>query len=358
MSIIDLVRPNVRELQGYSSARMEADGGLVRLNANENPWAPPDERGLELNRYPDPQPAALVSAMADLYDVAADQVLATRGSDEAIDLLVRAFCEPRSGAIMECPPCFSMYRVAAGIQDAQVIQVSLDESWEPNVEALVDAHRPGANLLFLCSPNNPTGNALGLEVVRSLCDRMSGKCLVVVDEAYQEFSAKPSATTLLREFSNLAVLRTLSKAFGLAGIRCGALVASPLVVATLRKIMAPYPLPTPTTSAALSVLSGKSLEQTRQRVQTLVSARSGFAEQLRQCPAIEAVWAFEANFVLVRTASPGALVRACASVGILIRDVSSYPGLDGCVRITIGSPQENATLIDFLSASANLEKAS
>lgn len=343
-----LIRPEIQALEGYSSARMEAQGGDVLLNANESPW--PGSGDANWNRYPDPQPRALVERLALLYGVAAERVLVTRGSDEGIDLLTRTFCAAGRGAIIENPPCFGMYRVSAAIQGCEVIQVPLAADWSLDRRGIAAAWRPGAHLVYVCSPNNPTGNATDPNTVAELAEAMAGRAVVVVDEAYQEFSAKPSCIGLVDRFDNLVVLRTLSKAYGLAGIRCGGLVARAAVIATLRRVMAPYPIPAPSVAAALDALDESRGETQRRRVAGIVASRASLAGALTQCAGVREVWALDANFVLARVDDASAWVARCADAGVLIRDVSRYPSLEDCVRITVGSPPENSRLLEVVGA--------
>ena len=337
-------------MRGYSSARMEAGPAPILLNANENPWSAQGVASSGLNRYPEPQPTELIRLMAAYYDVDQTQVLATRGSDEAIDLLVRAFCTAGQDAILECPPCFGMYRVSAQIQDAAVVTSPLGTAWRLDATTLLKRCQPNVKLIFLCSPNNPTGTVAERDDVERICEARSDKSLVVVDEAYQEFNTRPSVVSLLSKFENLAVLRTLSKAFGLAGVRCGALLARPEIITVLRRIMAPYPLPSPTSEAAVAVLQPTGIATMRERVGALNQARARLAERLSGCPEVEEVWVGEANFVLARVSNPSAIIAACADSGIVIRNVSHYAGLDGCVRITVGAPHENAALLAVLES--------
>ena len=255
MSVLELARPEILALQPYSSARIEATGGEVMLNANESPWPPSGVvTDPPLNRYPDPQPCSLVERLAELHGVATDSILVGRGSDEMIDLLVRAFCRPGRDAVVTCPPTFGMYSVCAAVQGAPLLEVPLDEAFEIDFGALATVPDQ-ARLVFLCSPGNPTGGLAPLAAIERLAEVLRGRALVVVDEAYIEFAAAPSAASVLQRHANLCVLRTLSKAWALAGARIGCLLASAEIVGLLRRIMPPYPLPTPSTAAALAALS-------------------------------------------------------------------------------------------------------
>jgi histidinol-phosphate aminotransferase len=343
MSIVLRARPEIRELAPYSSARMEASGGTVMLNANESPWA-----GSGLNRYPDPQPAALVEALAGLYGVNADQVLAGRGSDEAIDLLVRAFCAARADAIVVCPPTFAMYGVCARIQGAEVIEVPLSPRFELDVDVLLAQVAPHVKLVFLCSPNNPTGGLVALTDIARIASALAERALVVVDEAYIEFAQAPSAVSLLAQHGNLAVLRTLSKAYALASARVGALIAAAEVIELLRRIQAPYPLAAPSVEAALHALDPQARHLVAAAVARTITAREQLRQQFAAMPAVQDVLPSHANFLCVRFAEAVQVYRQLLRRGVVVRDVSRYRGLAGHLRISIGTPDENARLLAAL----------
>jgi histidinol-phosphate aminotransferase len=347
MSIVELARPEIRALKPYASARALADSAGILLNANENPWPPADDKGLDLNRYPNPQPAALKARLAELYGIEVEQLLITRGSDEGIDLLTRAFCRADRDQVLICPPCFGMYALSARIQGAGVIECPLlegDEGWQLDARGLMRA--PACRLYYLCSPNNPTGNLIAAEQVFELADRVVDHGLVVVDEAYIELCDQPSLAPAIASRSNLVVLRTLSKAYGLAGCRLGALIAQPDLVDLLRRIIAPYPLPTPSIAAALTALADSDTRKDQLRV--LREQKRRLLPVLAHRADIVRVWPGEANFVLVRAHDGKALVDAAAEAGIRLRDQSAQAQLADCVRITIGTPAETDRLIRFL----------
>ena len=348
MNIDALARPEILALQPYASARSLADSAGLLLNANENPWAP-NNSGAALNRYPDPQPAALKAALAGEYGVAADRLLITRGSDEGIDLLVRAFCRPGIDRVLICPPCFGMYALSARVQGATIIEVPLIET-ESGFAGDFDgiAQAPPCKLYFLCTPNNPTGNELAADDILALTERVADHGLVVVDEAYVEFGEQRSLATRTGDTPNLVVLRTLSKAFGLAGCRIGTVIAGQDIITLLRRIIAPYPLPTPAVAAAMNALSPSARKRRRRQIETLAAEKPGLVTTLENHPAIVNVWPGSANFVLVRTVPGAGMVEAAARAGIRLRDQSAQPGLSDCVRITLGTPEENRRLIVFL----------
>ncbi|MGY6586839.1 MAG: histidinol-phosphate transaminase [Wenzhouxiangella sp.] len=352
MSLTDLARPNIRALKPYASARALANSAGVLLNANENPWPPAGDNGQALNRYPEPQPERLCRKMADYFDVDTAQLLVTRGSDEGIDLLVRAFCEPGQDRVMINTPCFGMYSLSARIQNAEVIDVPLVEvensdntfDWQLDLPAMAAA--PACKLVFLCSPNNPTGNQIPVDTVIELARARREQGLVIIDEAYIEFADQPSLISRLAEADNLVVMRTLSKAFGLAGCRIGAVIAHPEVIGLLRRIIPPYPLPTPSVTAALQALENGQDWQTQ--VATLNDQKAELVAFLQSLPAVRRLWPGTANFVLLRVDDGPSLVAQASEAGIRLRDQSSQPGLEHCVRISIGTPEENQTLMTFL----------
>lgn len=347
--LAELARPEIRALQPYASARALADAAGILLNANENPWPPVGDPGLALNRYPDPQPAALKARLAELYGTAVERLLITRGSDEGIDLLVRVFCRAGLDRVLICPPCFGMYAVSARIQGAEILEAPLverDGDWQAPPDLV--AHAAGCRIAFLCSPNNPTGNLLPADTVRAVAGAMAGTGLVVIDEAYIEFAPHTTMLALQAEFPNLVVLRTLSKAHALAGCRIGAVIADPAVIDLLGRIIAPYPLPTPTVAAAMAALSPAALEHSRAQLALLAREKDRLCAALSRLPVIERLWPGAANFVLVRVADAAALVRAALAAGIRLRDQSAQAALAGCVRITVGRPEENDALIAFL----------
>lgn len=349
MSVLDLARPEIRAMQPYSSARMEASGGTVLLNANESAWAPLGEAGRGCNRYPDPQPAALVRALAGLYGVGEDQLLVGRGSDEAIDLLVRAFCRAGRDAIAIQPPTFGMYAICARIQDAGIVEVPLAADFTLDVDALLAALTPAVKLVFVCSPNNPTGQPVPRAAVERLAVALEGRALLVVDEAYVEFADEGSVASLIDRYDNLAVLRTLSKAWALAGARIGTLLANAEVIALLRKIIPPYPLPLPCVSAALDALSPQGQVEAAEHIRIVRAERTRMAEALAALPGVRAVLPSQANFLAVRFDDAGAVYQRLLAAGIVVRDVRRYPNLGDALRITLGTPEENEKVLAVLN---------
>lgn len=352
MSVLNLARPEILSLKPYSSARLEAAEGEIMLNANEAPWPPAgiqaELRAPPLNRYPDPQPRMLVERLAQLYAVDSSQVLVGRGSDEAIDLLVRAFCRPGRDAVAICPPTFGMYAVCAAVQDAAVYELPLTARFSIDTDALIERMPENVKIVFLCSPNNPTGAVMTLADVERVAVAMRGRALVIVDEAYIEFANVQSATCLLARHANLGVLRTLSKAWALAGARIGMLLAGSEIVALLRRVMSPYPLPTPSIAAALAALTADGLALTSQRIALLISERERMAVELVRLPRVTVVLPSQANFLCVRFVEAVAVYRQLLASGVVVRDVGRYPRLVDHLRISIGTREENTRVLEVL----------
>jgi histidinol-phosphate aminotransferase len=347
--VMHLLRPDLRDFTAYHAASPRR--GVVRLHANESSWRSDWDASEDgLNRYPDPRPIALVNGLAGLYGVAPGRVLATRGSDDGIDLLVRAFCRAGQDSVLVCPPTFGMYAVAARLQGAGVIEVPLKRDFGVDVTGVLAAAREGVKLVFLCSPNNPTGSLVAPRVVETLCRSLDRHSVVVVDEAYVEFSRHGGYAGRLADLPNLVLLRTLSKAWGLAGARIGALLAAPELVAVLRALAPPYPLPSLATEAALRRLQPDEIAAARRRTAGLIRRREALAGRLQGLPAVRRIWPSEGNFLLVRFGDAAAALAACESAGVLVRDFSRQPGLAGCLRITVGTAAENRKLLAALAA--------
>jgi histidinol-phosphate aminotransferase len=344
-----LARPDIVALKAYEHAVWEPE--LERLHANELPWRSfADESLAGLNRYPEPQPRALVERLASLYDVPPESVLVGRGSDEAIDLLVRGFCRAGQDSVLICPPTFGMYSVAARIQGARVLTVPLraDADFALDERAVLERCTPDVKLVFLCSPNNPTGNLLSEDSIVSLTRALEGRSIVVVDEAYIEFSGAGSLAHHIPRLPHLAVLRTLSKAYALAGARCGTLIANPEVVSLLRKVIPPYAIAQLSMEAVMKVLEPAQLAISRARLATIHSERERMVAALARLPNATRVWPSAANFILAEFKdTPLALARS-RGAHLLIRDVRHYPNLERCLRITVGSPEQNNRLLEAL----------
>jgi histidinol-phosphate aminotransferase len=351
MSVLDLARADLHHLSAYSSARMEASGGDLWLNANESPW-PNAGVAAALNRYPEPQPVALIEALAALYQVSADRVFVGRGSDEPIDLLTRAFCRAGQDQVIVSPPTFGMYAMAARVQGAAVGALPLlaAHGFAYDFAGVRAAVTAATRLVYACTPNNPTGNSLPVADLLDLAEALRDRAVLVVDEAYIDYAEAPSLIAALPRFDHLVVLRTLSKAHGLAAARIGVALADPAVIDLLRRIMPPYPLPSPCVAAALQALSAPALAATRAHVQTICSEREQLAAALAARDDVCAVLPSQANFVTVRWRDAEAVYAHLQAHGILVRSLRRYPGLEDALRISVGSPPENRRLLATLAA--------
>ena len=343
-----LQRRHLADLVPYASARRSMSGGNIWLNANESPYN--NEYQLDatqLNRYPAFQSNELNQAYAGYAGVAAEQVMSCRGSDEAIELLIRAFCEPGQDNIVICPPTYGMYAISAQTHGAAVTEIPLrTNDWQLDLENVIAAAQD-AKLVFLCSPSNPLGNRLNprdLQRVLSDCP----DTLVVVDEAYIEFCADASTAGWLSDYPNLVVLRTLSKAFALAGARCGFALANQDIIEVLKKVLAPYPLPDLTVQVATQALNSTGLQRLSQQVNDLLSERKRLRFALDSLP-MQLIADSDTNFLLYATDEPESLIAALAADGILIRNQSAQRCLPSCVRISIGSQAQNDALIEAIT---------
>ena len=353
-SPLALVREDLREFGGYRSARIDRLQGEVWLNANESPWPNLADRDGVLRRYPDPQPQALREALAELYGCTPLQLLAGRGSDEGIDLLVRAVCRPGGDAIVVSTPTFGMYAVSARLHGTRVVDVPLSETdgeWRCDFVAIGDvALAQGARIVFLCSPGNPTGALLPIGEIATLAARLEGHALVVVDEAYIEFANAPSAVRLIATHRNVAVLRTLSKAHALAAARIGTVIADAGLIDVLRRCQAPYPLPAACTDEALRALGRDASTQTRARIATVRAERDALTDGLSRTPGIRRVYESRANFVLVRFDDAQSAFERLLAAGVVVRDMRAAAGLDDALRISLGTQQQNALVLSVLGA--------
>ncbi len=347
--LTDIARPEIRALKAYEHALWEP--GLVRLHANELPWRSSGDTSIAgLNRYPEPHPHQLTAALARFYGVGPEMLLAGRGSDELIDLLIRSYCRAGQDAVIICPPTFGMYGVAARIQGALVLEVPLlrDAGYAFDAAALSERCDREVKLVFLCSPNNPTGNRLDGQGLLALARTFAGRALLVVDEAYVEFADAPSLSSAITDHPGLIVLRTLSKAHGLAGARCGALLGNAAVVALLRKVIQPYAVTQLTIEAVLRSLEPAALEQSRARVATIKIERARVAAALADIRGVIKVWPSEANFLLVEFQDAAAALQRAHGAGLLVRDLRAAAGLARALRISIGSSEQNDRLLSSL----------
>jgi histidinol-phosphate aminotransferase len=344
IDITQWVRPNILRLKPYSSARSEFKGQAdIFLDANENPF----DTGM--NRYPDPLQWAVKEELGKLKEIDPRHIFLGNGSDEVIDLLIRIFCEPGQDAILTLPPTYGMYQVSAGIADVAVREVPLTPDYQPDVEQVLAAADQQTKLLFLCSPNNPTGNNLDLLAMERLVAEFSG--VVVVDEAYIDFSDQDSCIKLLPKYPNLVVMQTFSKAWGMAGIRLGMAFASEEIIALFNKVKPPYNVNQLTQKAALdALLSDHSLTE---MVEVILEQRDRLEQRLPDLPFVQRVYPSHANFLLVKVDAPKRLYDYLVEDKIIVRDRSNVLLCDGALRITVGRPEENDQLLDSLIAYAS-----
>lgn len=306
-----------------------------------------------MNRYPEPQPAALRARLAGLYGVPVERLMVTRGSDEGIDLLVRSFCRAGIDGVLIAPPCFGMYAVSARVQNAPLVEVPLDDDgrrFSLDLTAVEDVLAHGdVRVVFLCSPANPTGQALSIKQVRHVAGAADGSAVVVLDEAYAEFSSVGSAVSLLDEFPHLILLRTLSKAHALAGARIGAVLADPDVIGVLRSVSAPYSVAAPSASLALEALSESAQAEARSRIAATIREREALFKALSGIEGVARVYPSEGNFLLVRFADADTALARLLAAGVVVRDMRALPQLGDALRISIGTPAENAAMIGALT---------
>lgn len=343
LNIEELVRTNIRELKPYSSARSEYKGtAKVFLDANENAFGSPLDR--DYNRYPDPLQMELKNALARLKNIDVSNIGIGNGSDEIIDHIIRIFCRPGIDNVITTPPTFRMYGVASAINDTAVREVLLKEDFQLDIPAISNAIDQHTKLIFLCSPNNPTGNLLHRKDIEILLERFNG--IIVIDEAYFDFSGDRSFIELISTNNNLIVLQTLSKAWGLAGLRIGAAFAAPEIIGYLTKVKTPYNVSSLTQQLAIEALQNKS--GIENWIRQLVAQRNQLAKTLEAFSFIKKVYPSDANFLLVRVANASKLYDYLLSQKIVVRNQSSQPLLDNCLRITVGTPAENESLIKSL----------
>ncbi len=342
--LTNLLRDNIRNLIPYSSARDEFKGeASVWLDANENAYGSPLERNY--NRYPDPMQQQLKLKLSGIKGVPARNIFLGNGSDEAIDILFRAFCRPGEDNVILVPPTYGMYEVSANINDVATKKVRLTADFQLDLERIAEAIDAHTRMIFLCSPNNPTGNSLHREDVETILANFNG--LVVIDEAYINYSRQKTFIQELTEYSNLVILQTLSKAWGLAGLRLGMAFASEEIIEVFNKIKPPYNINQVTQELALQALDR--VEQVNAWIRETVSERNKLSTQLSTLPCVLHVYPSDANFILVKTTEPKRIYEYLVGKSVIIRDRSKVELCEGCLRITVGTPQENQRLMDALT---------
>lgn len=341
MSIQNLIRPIIKALKPYSSARDEFQGAtdnMVFLDANENPF----ENGV--NRYPDPHQRTLKAMLSEIKHVSTKNILLGNGSDEVLDLIFRAFCEPNQDNILILPPTYGMYEVLANLNAISIKAINLDEAFQPKLDAILNAADSNSKLLFICSPNNPSGNSFNTKVIEELVSKFKG--IVVIDEAYIDFSNEMSWISKLNTYPNLIVTQTLSKAYAMAGIRLGICYASKEIIRVLNTIKPPYNINELTQKKAIELLSIKDLALNQ--IQDILKERDLMISELESINFIFKIYPSDANFVLVKVDDANKRYNQLIEKGIVIRNRTTQPGCENTLRLTVGTAQENKTLLSTL----------
>ena len=349
MNVLDLARPELRAIRPYVPGQWEP--GLVRLNANESPWrAPGDTTERGLNVYPPPRPTMLTAKLAAHYGIEQRQILVTRGSSEAIDVLIRGFCAAGRDSILITPPTFDMYRLYATIQNAGIKRVPLlaDKDFALDADAVLKEVDATTKIVFVCSPNNPTGQSLARADVERICRETAGRSLVVLDEAYHEFAEAEDFGALRARYEHVVLLRTLSKFVSLAGVRCGLLIAAPEIIEFSQNVLPPYTFPTPSIEHVVQALSTDSLRVSEERVALIKRERTRLSAALANLPQVRRVYPSDANFVMVKARDGAAFRETAHRAGVLVRTFDD-PLLTDCVRITVGRPADNDLLLRALA---------
>ena len=341
MEIKDLIRENIKSLEAYSSARDEfkaMSSEFVFIDANENPF----DTGL--NRYPDPQQNLVKEALSKMKGISKEQILLGNGSDEVLDLIFRVFCEPREDNVIVLPPTYGMYEVLANTNAIELVKIPLVENFQPNVKEIVKCQDAKTKVLFLCSPNNPTANSFNASKIETLIKEFNG--IVVIDEAYIDFSIEDSWLGRLDEFPNLIVTQTLSKAYGLAAIRLGICYASKEIISILNKIKPPYNVNQLTQDVALQSLLNQ--EKVKNNITAIISERNQLIRDLENVEIVEKVYSSDANFLLVKVDDANLRYKQLVKLGIIARNRTTQILCDNCLRFTVGTADENKKLINTL----------
>jgi len=351
MKTIDLeklVRPNILRLKPYSSARKEfSGGGRIFLDANENSFGSPTS--VPLNRYPDPLQLEVKDALSQIVGVRSEKMFLGNGSDEAIDLVLRVFCEPRADNIIICPPTYGMYEVSAETNDIEIRRVPLTEEFQLNVPAIFDAIDSNTKLIFICSPNNPTGNSMKREDVLSLLKAFEG--IVVVDEAYIHFSDHESFISEILRYQNLMILQTFSKAWGLAGLRVGVAFADEGIIEMMNRIKPPYNLSTIAQEIILEAIENQN--KVESSIAEILRERARLKEGLEKIPCVEEIFRSDANFLLLKVRDADRVYKWLLEDAIIVRNRNTVELCEGCVRITVGTREENDALIESMGRFVN-----
>lgn len=340
-NIQTIIRPAIKALKPYSSARDEFQGvpaDMVFLDANENPF----DNGV--NRYPDPQQGKLKAILSDIKNISAKNILLGNGSDEVLDLIFRAFCEPNQDNVIILPPTYGMYEVLANLNAIKLIRINLDGTFQPQVDDILNAANDNSKILFLCSPNNPTANSFESAKIEKLIKEFKG--LVVIDEAYIDFSSEASWLSRLNEFPNLIVTQTLSKAFAMAGIRLGICYASSEIITVLNTIKPPYNINELTQKKAIELLSIKDLASNQ--IKDILKERSKLIDELKNITFVSKIYPSDANFVLAKVDDANKRYDQLVEKGIVIRNRTTQVNCENCLRFTVGTSEENEKLVKAL----------
>lgn len=340
-SLERLLRENIKSIKPYSSARDEFQGvpeDMVFIDANENPF----NNGL--NRYPDPQQRELKQRLSEIKNIPTNQILLGNGSDEVLDLIFRAFCEPNQDEIITLPPTYGMYSVLASLNAVNNVEIELDSNFQPQVDSILKTETSKTKLLFLCSPNNPTANSINANLIEKLLHEFNG--IVVIDEAYIDFSKDDSWLSRLDEFPNLIISQTLSKAYGLAGIRLGICYASAEIITILNKIKPPYNINQLTQNEALKRLND--LKAVKNEVSRILTQRKRLQSELQNINFVRTIYESDANFILVKVDDANLRYDQLIKQGIVVRNRTTQPLCENCLRITVGTEEENNELVQVL----------
>jgi len=341
--INNIIRQNIKTLKPYSSARDEYQGeASVYLDANENSFGSPLEQSY--NRYPDPLQFEVKKRLSEIKGVPPKHIFLGNGSDEAIDILFRSFCNPGVDNVILVPPTYGMYEVSANINDIAIKRVPLTEDFQLNLEGIAEAIDDKTKLIFICSPNNPTGNSINREDIETVLANFDG--IVVIDEAYINFSRQKTFIQELTEYANLVILQTLSKAWGLAGLRLGMAFASEEIIEVMNKVKPPYNINEASQQLALKAL--QNIDLINLWIRETLAERDKLVLELKDFDFVLDIYPSDANFILVKTTDPKGIYNYLVSKGIIVRDRSKVELCEGCLRITIGTPEENITLIQTL----------
>lgn len=347
----NILRKNIKELIPYSSARDEFKGeASVFLDANENAYGSPLSKSY--NRYPDPLQLKVKKRISEIKGVPSQNIFLGNGSDEAIDILFRAFCNPGTDNVITVPPTYGMYEVSANINDVEIRKIKLTAAYQLNMEAIAGAIDEHTKIIFICSPNNPTGNSINRADIETILANFNG--LIVIDEAYINYSKQKTFIQELTEYSNLVVLQTLSKAWGLAGLRVGMAFASEEIIEVFNKVKPPYNINEASQELALEAL--QNVEQVNSWIKETVAEREKLKSELSTLPSVLTIYPSDANFILVKTDNPKEIYQFMVNKGIIVRDRSKVELCEGCLRITIGTPNENKLLIEAFKNFEELKK--